>query len=157
MNRPPLSFRPIFRSAAAIALVIGLSMSATAQDMAPEFGAEPASPMAGMFSNLNPANWKMPNFKSMLPGQEEKARIVEKKDGLFAEVKKSASTSWAKTKEVFNPQKLNPVNFFPASSRTESIDEEPKPGFFRSLFTPAPAQEPQTETVQDFLKQSRPN
>ncbi|MGB7324363.1 MAG: hypothetical protein WBD31_05790 [Rubripirellula sp.] len=145
------------RSMLAVAAIIGFSISASAQDMVPEFGAEPASPTAGMFSNLNPANWKMPDFKAMLPGQDEKARIVEKKDGLFSEVKKSASNSWAKTKAVFNPQKLNPVNFLPASSRTETTGEEAKPGFFRSLFMPAPIEEPRTETVQDFLKQSRPN
>ncbi len=145
------------RTIALATAIIGFSMSASAQDMAPELGAEPPSPMAGMFSNLNPANWTMPDFKGMLPGREEKARIVEKKDGLFTEVRKTASTSWSRTKEVFNPQKLNPVNFLPASSRTASPAQEAKPGFFKSLFTPAPPEPERVETVQDFLKQSRPN
>ncbi|QDT03135.1 hypothetical protein K227x_15160 [Rubripirellula lacrimiformis] len=146
------------RALIAITAIVGLSLSASAQDMAPELGEEPASPMAGMFSGLNPANWTMPNFKEMLPGQQEKARIVEKKDGLFTEVKQTATRSWTKTKEIFNPQKLNPVNYLPASSKTPSSStEETKPGFFRSLFMPAePVAEP-TPTVQDFLKQSRPS
>ncbi len=155
--------RKMLRSTLGLAVMIGLSTvvisgNVVAQDMAPEIDEEPAVPMAGMFSALNPANWTMPDFKGMLPGNEEKTRIKQKKDGLFTEVKQSAGKSWTKTKEVFNPQKLNPVNYFPASSRTPSEpEEEAKPGFFRSLFMPAPVEEPKTETVQDFLKQSRPN
>lgn len=115
------------------------------------------SPMAQMLSGLNPANWKMPNFKSLLPGKEEKTRIKQKKDGLLSEVTQTASSSWTKTKQVFNPQKLNPINYFPASARTPSSNQpEPQPGFFRSMFFPPSEPVKENETVTDFLRQSRP-
>ena len=115
------------------------------------------SPMGRLVSGLNPANWTMPNFRSILPGQEEKARIKKKKDGLFTEVSGTAANSWAKTKEIFNPQKLNPARMFPASARTPSSREDSKePGFFQSLFSPQPP-EREVTTVNDFLKQSRPS
>ncbi len=115
------------------------------------------TPIGRMVSGLNPMNWKMPNFREMLPGQEEKTRIKKKKDGLFDEVTQTASRSWNRTKEVLNPQKLNPVNFFQTSARTPSTQtEKAEPGFFRSLFTPA--EEPDDNaTVTDFLRQSRPS
>ena len=119
------------------------------------------TPMGRFVSGLNPANWtmpqwKMPDFKSIMPGQAEKTRIKKKKDGLFSEVKSTASNSWTKTKEVFDPQKLNPARMFPASTRTPSKTTEPaKPGFFRSLFAPKP-EEKEVSTVTDFLRQSRP-
>jgi hypothetical protein len=116
------------------------------------------TPIGRMVSGLNPMNWKLPNFREMLPAQEEKARIKKKKDGLFDEVTQTASRSWNRTKAVLNPQKLNPINFFPASARTPSSKQTQKaePGFFRSLFTPA---EPPADnsTVTDFLRQSRPS
>lgn len=121
------------------------------------------SPMGKMVSGLNPMNWKMPklkmpSFKEMLPGQEEKARITKKKDGLFSEVGKTASNSWSRTKAALNPQKLNPVNFFTASARTpsEPEPEKKKPGFFHSLFNPGAAEAQDDATVTDFLSQSRP-
>jgi hypothetical protein len=119
-----------------------------------------ASPAARMLHAMNPVNWRMPqmpNFRDLLPGQDEKARIKKKKDGLVGEVGKTATNSWNKTKQVLNPQKLNPINYFPASSRTPaaSPNEEKKPGFFGSLFGPPPPEEDE-ETVTDFLKQSRP-
>ena len=114
------------------------------------------SPMTRLVNGLNPANWKMPDFRSILPGQEEKTRIKKKKDGLMSEVTTTASNTWTKTKEVFDPQKLNPARMFPASARTPSKREEStKPGFFRSLFTPDPP-EKDVSTVTDFLRQSRP-
>jgi len=116
------------------------------------------TPIGRMVSGLNPMNWQMPNFRDMLPAQEEKARIKKKKDGLFDEVTQTASRSWNRTKQVLNPQKLNPVNFFPASARTPSSKQTKKaePGFFRSLFTAA--EEPNDNaTVTDFLRQSRPS
>lgn len=117
----------------------------------------PPTPMQRLVNGLNPANWTMPNFRSILPGQDEKARIKKKKDGLFTEVSDTAANSWAKTKEMFNPQKLNPARMFPASARTPSSREASnKPGFFQSLFSPQPA-EKEVTTVNDFLKQSRPS
>lgn len=125
---------------------------ATAQE------AEPATPFGQMVSKLNPANWTMPNFRGLLPGQDEATRIKTRKDGLVTEVKQSASNSWKKTKEVFNPQKLNPANYF--STASARMDDEPvaetKPGFFSSLFTPKEVETEKTSTVQDFLKQDRP-
>jgi hypothetical protein len=116
----------------------------------------PPTPMQRIVNGLNPANWRMPDFRSLLPGQEEKVRIKKKKDGLFTEVSDTAANSWAKTKEMFNPQKLNPARMFPASARTPSSREDAnKPGFFQSLFSPQPP-EKEVTTVNDFLKQSRP-
>ena len=137
--------------AASLALSIAISSSSTGIVSAQE-GAAPMGP-------LNPANWKMPSFKmpsfqGLMPGNDEKARIKKKKDGLFQEVTKTATNSWTKTKEVFNPAKLNPTNFFTASSRTPA--KEKSPGFFSSLFSPAP-QPRQTGSVTDFLSQDRPN
>lgn len=114
------------------------------------------------FGALNPANWrmpemKMPSFKTLMPQAEEKARITKKKDGLFSEVGQTASNSWNRTKQMFNPQKLNPVRFMTASSRTPSESKtETKPNFFQALFAPAPPPK-STETVTDFLGQDRPN
>lgn len=117
----------------------------------------PPTPMQRIAHGLNPANWTMPDFRSLLPGQDEKARIKKKKDGLFTEVSETASNSWTKTKEMFNPQKLNPARMFPASARTPSSNEAAnKPGFFQSLFAPKPA-EKEVSTVNDFLRQSRPS
>ena len=122
-----------------------------------------ATSTGSMASGLNPMNWrmpqwKMPNFRELLPAQEEKAAIKKKKDGLFDEVTQTASRSWNRTKKALNPQKLNPVNFFPASARMPSSNrqEEAKPGFFRSLFTPSEAPADSSSTVSDFLSQSRP-
>jgi len=122
---------------------------------------EQPSTVGKLVHGLNPLNWsmpqwKMPDFRSILPDREEKTRIKKKKDGLFSEVTKTASNSWEKTKAAFDPEKLNPIRMFPASARTPSNRSEPKePGFFRSLFTPAP-RENEIETVNDFLRQSRP-
>lgn len=121
------------------------------------------TPIGRMAAGLNPLNWKMPewklpNLRALLPAQEEKASIKKKKDGLVEEVTQTASRSWNRTKKALNPQKLNPVNFFPASARMPSSNSTQKtePGFFRSLFMPPPP-EPDNATVTDFLRQSRPS
>ncbi len=119
--------------------------------------------MGQFFSNLNPMNWqmpqmKMPDFRSMLPGQEEKTRIIQKKDGLMNDVKTTASNSWQKTKEVLDPKKLNPMNLFPASPTPTTTSGTQQPGFFSSLFAPGKPvqQEPQEiATVGDFLAQPK--
>ena len=141
-----------------LTMLLALDLSTASADTVVE-----PSPLGQMASGLNPANWKMPewkmpSFQQMLPSQDEKARITKKKDGLFSEVGKTASNSWKKTKQALNPQKLNPVRFFQASSRT-NVAPKPKstkPGFFSSLFSPR-QEEPQSTTVSDFLQQSRPN
>lgn len=149
--KTPPSRQRMIAFVATIALSVVLQLSSSTVASAQDGGAAPLGP-------LNPANWKMPSFKmpsfgNLMPGSDEKARITKKKDGLFQEVGQSASNSWKKTKEVFNPQKLNPTKFFTASSRTPA---EKKPGFFSSLFTPQPA-EKDSGTVTDFLRQDRPN
>lgn len=144
-----IAFAAIF---SLITAVMATSGDAIAQD------AQPTTPFGQMASKLNPANWTMPNFRGLLPGQDETTRIKTRKEGLVTEVKQSASNSWKKTKEVFNPQKLNPANYF--STASTRIDEEPvgepKPGFFSSLFMPKEPVQEKTSTVQDFLKQERP-
>jgi hypothetical protein len=116
------------------------------------------SAVGQMASNLNPMNWRMPqwkkpSFKAMLPAKDEQAQLKKKKDGLFSEVGKTASNSWTRTKEV-----LSPTNFFTASARKPEPEpeEEPKPGFFHSLFNPTPEEEQEDATVTDFLSKSRP-
>lgn len=119
--------------------------------IAPNYGPNQTAPSA--LGRLNPANWKMPQFKMpsmgrILPGQQEKDRIIEKKDGLFGEVSNTAKASWKRTTEALNPMKM-----FTAGNRTSQKTEQ-KPGFFKRLFTP-----PQTNstpaTVTEFLKQDR--
>ena len=135
---------------AAVALALAVSQNAMADEVVKE------SPMATFARNLNPANWKMPNFRTLLPGQDEKARITKKKDGLVSEVSQTASNSWNKTKQMFSPERMNPARMFTASARTPSTKEKSdKPGFFRSLFAP-PEPEP-SSTVTEFLRQSRPS
>ena len=139
----------------AIATILTVDLSTASADTTVE-----PSPLGKVASGLNPANWKMPewkmpSFNGLLPSQDEKARITKKKDGLFSEVGRTASNSWSKTKEAFNPQKLNPVNFFQASARTNVTPAERKPGFFSSLFSPGQEEKSDT-TVGDFLSQSRP-
>ena len=126
-------------------------------------------PFTRMAKGLNPANWtmpkfempsfnapRMPSFKTMLPGQEEKRRIVKKKDGLVDEVSKTASNSWDRTKDAFNPMKLASWRPF-SGDETAARPAEPKsPGFFSSLFQAPPPQE-QPTTVTDFLGQNKLN
>ncbi len=140
--------------AAGLAFVLGANTSMADHPVKP-------SPVGQMVETLNPVNWRMPKwqmpkFSGILPAKEEKVRIKKKKDSLFDEVKQTASKSWQRTKEVFNPQKLNPTRFLPASAKMPS-SKPPKdePGFFGSLFAPPPA--PQNpRTVTDFLGQEKP-
>ena len=97
---------------------------------------------------LSPSNWKMPSMRSVLPGQDEQDRIIERKDGLMTEVAGSAQSSWQRTKSA-----LNPMNILPAGNR-QPASETKKPGFFSRLFSP-PAPEQTPGTVTDFLKQDR--
>ena len=115
---------------------------------------EPVGPTTWgqFFSTLNPMNWKMPNFRSMLPQTEEKARIKKKRESLVEEMGKTASSSWTRTRNA-----LSPSNFFTTSAKSPAQTTPPndKPGFFRSLFAP-PVPPDENETVSGFLKQSRP-
>ena len=112
---------------------------------------------------MNPLNWKMPkikmpNFKNLLPSKTEQAAINEKKDGLFDQVGKTASSSWSKTKTALSPKNLNPDRFFTASSKSavqRSPVKEKKSGFWSKLLRPWPEKEPEQKTVTDFLRQPR--
>jgi hypothetical protein len=119
--------------------------------------ATPVSPFGQMVNSLNPANWKMPSFQGLMPQTQEKAKIKKKKDGLVDEVGKTASSSWNRTKEAFNPQKLNPANFFTASAKSpaDTTPAPKKPGFFQSLFSPSVPQD-ENATMSGFLNQDRP-
>lgn len=122
---------------------------------------EPPSAMQRFATRINPMNWTMPNFRSIMPSQDEKDRVDEKKDSLLDEISATASRSWTKTKEVFDPSRYNPKKIFPASSRTPSSRSpygRPKDedrGFWSSLFAPDPPSKPITD-VNDFLRQSKP-
>ncbi|GAA4470089.1 hypothetical protein [Novipirellula rosea] len=134
-----------------IALVLAFNIN-TAKAQSPS--SDSSMPTMGEFmSGLNPMNWKMPNFKSLLPGQDETARIKQKKEGLVSEVTQSASRSWQRTKEVLDPRRL-----MPAPSTTPKDDS---PGFFASMFGGAKsAEEIEAErvaTVSDFLAQPKLN
>ncbi len=120
--------------------------------------ATPTTPFGRMVHGLNPANWKMPTFSGLLPQQEEKARLTKKKDSLVDEVGQTASNSWNRTKTALNPQRLNPVRFFTASAATPATptQQEQKPGFFSSLFSPSAPPEKTSTTTSDFLSQPRP-
>src|SRR6056297_666108 len=100
-----------------IAMVASSSAGVHGQEVS---DATAPSALSQMLHGMNPVNWKLPDLRQVLPGNQEQARIKEKKDGLFSEVGKATSNSWNKTKQMFNPQKLNPVRFLPASSRTPS-------------------------------------
>jgi len=124
-------------------------------DLQAEERATPSA-MQRFASGMNPVNWKMPDFGSIFPSQEEQERVKEKKESFFSEVSATASKSWAKTKEVFSPSRYNPTKFFSASHRSKGPQTTRKePGFWSSLFTTEP--EPQEiNNVNDFLRQSRP-
>jgi len=114
-----------------------------------------------MASRLNPANWTMPKLRmpkmpSLLPGQEDRTRIVKKRDNLLTDVSDTAKRSWQRTKETLNPARLNPMNLFAGNSDTPASTNTPKkPGFFSSLFAPPEPQE-RVASVSDWLKQERP-
>ena len=140
------------RPASLLALGISLCLWSGTQRISAQETAEPTT-FGQFFSSLNPANWKMPSFRSMLPQTEEKARIKKKRESLVDEVGKTASSSWTRTRAA-----LNPANFFTTSAKSPSpsAPTADKPGFLQSLFAP-PVPPDENETVSGFLKQSRPS
>ncbi|MEO9930663.1 hypothetical protein [Rhodopirellula bahusiensis] len=130
-------------------------------------GAEPGA-FSKMAQTLNPANWKMPSMPktpsfrmpTFLVPNADQDRIVERKDGLMTDVKNTASASWQRTKETFNPARLNPMNMF-AGAGTEKApaSESDSPGFFSSMFgapKAATGPEERVANVNDFLDLQRP-
>lgn len=142
MNTRKLSYRIFVGVVAVMVLWAASATSASAQDV------EKPSAFSQMTSKLNPANWKMPSFSSVLPKTNEKERIIERKDSFVDEVTGTAKNSWQRTKAALNPMKL-----LPAGNKTPS-PEKKEPGFFSRLFSP-PAASQNSETVTDFLKQDR--
>lgn len=130
-------------------------------------GAEPGA-FSKMAQTLNPANWKMPSMPkapafrmpSFLVPNEDQDRIVERKNGLMTDVKTTASKSWQRTKETFNPARLNPMNMFAGTgTETKSTSQSDSPGFFSSMFgapQAAPGPEERVANVNDFLDLERP-
>lgn len=128
---------------------------------------EPTNPFAKMAQGLNPANWKAPSMPkapkfrlpSFLVPQDEQNRIVERKDGLMTDVKNTASRSWQRTKETFNPAKLNPMNMFAGMSGPPK-EKSSSPGFFSNMFGGGAAANPGPEervaNVNDYLSLPRP-
>lgn len=144
MHTTKTAYRFLVATVAVIVLWAASITAASAQDV------EPSAPSAipGFVSKLNPANWKMPSFGSILPKTSEKDRIIERKDSLVTEMTGTAKNSWTRTKAALNPMKL-----LPAGNKTPS-PETKKPGFFSRLFSP-PADSQNSGTVTDFLKQDR--
>ncbi|MEM8666407.1 MAG: hypothetical protein AAGG48_02755 [Planctomycetota bacterium] len=138
------------------AMVIGLDVSHSVADELIK-----PSPAARLARGLNPTNWQMPKWKlpdvrSLLPNNDEKARIKKKKDGFFDEVGKTASNSWNKTKAAFQPENLSPMRMFPASARTPSQTTESKRGFWKSLLSPWPEEPEPSSDINQWFNQPRP-
>jgi hypothetical protein len=143
-------------------VVVALSLFVAVIAAAPTLSGDeyqPQTPVGRMMKGLNPANWKMPTLKTFMPGQDDKDRIIKRKDGLVTDVKQTASRSWAKTKETFNPMRLIPGGLFAGDSQAAPKSSEPvqKAGFFSSLMGNAQTDVEQTSgSVNDFLNQNRP-
>ena len=145
------------RRASFVVLLVAFAAAAESSALAQQY--EPPT-IGQFFSNLNPANWrmpKMPTFRSLMPNNDERTAIRKKKDGLFGEVGKTASNTWNRTREALSPQKLNPVRFMPASARKPSdvARQQQKPGVLGSLFAPPPEPE-KPQSVPDWMNQPRP-
>ena len=140
------------------------STFATAPVQADEYA--PQTPVGRMMQGLNPANWKMPQFKmptikSIMPGQEDKDRIIQRKNGLVDEVKGTAMRSWAKTKETLNPMRLIPSSFMGGSNDGQQPVKQTG-GFFSNLLGGGSSNLAEPSAVQpasgvnDFLNMSKP-
>ncbi|TWT68444.1 hypothetical protein Pan14r_06890 [Crateriforma conspicua] len=164
---PPYRFQQTTcRCIAIAALAFGICVNATvanAQESSSVFSGDsataPAPTFGEMASKMNPMNWQMPKFKmpsfsGVMPGQEDKDRIIKKKDSLFSDVGATAKRSWTRTKEVLNPARLNPMNMFAGNASKPVTTETKKPGFFGSLFA-QPEPEEKVATVGEFLSQDR--
>lgn len=155
-----------------VALFAGIVMCDVQRASAQSAVTPPTTPVSeqqpGMMTRfaqtLNPVNWKVPGGGFRLPNfmvaRQDQDRIIERKDGLMSDVRGTASRSWARTKEVFNPARLNPMNMLAGPQDPAQNTSAPKsesPGFFRSLFSP-PASQPEERVagVNDFLGLQRP-
>jgi len=109
---------------------------------------------------VNPINWKMPSFRlpNFLVPNNEQDRIVQRKNTLVQDIKDTSSRSWQRTKQIFNPARLNPMNLLAGPDAGGSRADDPnKPGFFSSLLSPVPSEPTErVATVNEFLGQERP-
>ena len=152
----PQSRSIVLAASLAVAAVVCMP-AALSQTTAQEY--EPQTPVGRMMKGLNPANWKMPTMKTFMPGQEDKDRIIQRKDGLMTDVKETAARSWTKTKQTLNPMRLIPTGLFSGGdqSATETSQGVEKAGFFGSLLgTPKSEVQQTSGTVDDFLRQNKP-
>jgi len=139
---------------AATLVMLAFGSPASAQPSVDGTGSQPG-PFGQMMQGLNPANWRMPEFKlpkmsNFLPTPKEKKRVIEKKDGFVDEVSKTAKNSWRRTKETLNPMRLMPAGF--KQNRQTQPAPKKQGGFFSGLF--GPRESPQkSSTPSEFLKQ----
>ncbi|TWT89185.1 hypothetical protein [Neorhodopirellula pilleata] len=118
------------------------------------------SALSKVAQKINPVNWKMPSLRlpNFLVPNTEQDRIVQRKNGLVQDVKETSAKSWQRTKQIFNPARLNPMNLLAGPNGADTTPKDPdKPGFFSSLLSPGPAEPTErVATVNEFLGQERP-
>ncbi len=142
------------RTLAMLSLAFVFAISSASSSFAQQSGAPPSSSAP---SKLNPMNWKMPSFHmpEFLVPNDDQERIVQRKNTLVGDIKSTSSKSWQRTKAIFNPARLNPMNMF--AGPTPPPGHQKKPGFFSSLLSPStPEPEERVATVNQFLNQDRP-
>ncbi|MCD0463739.1 hypothetical protein [Roseiconus lacunae] len=140
-----------FAAAVFATLLVFAPSPSFAQESAPEL--PPANPVSQVMTNLNPMNWKMPSFGSILPTKDEKDRVITKKNNLVTEVSTTAKQSWQRTKETLNPMRLIPAGFRQNSTTTQPAQTQKSEGFFSKLLSPFPEKKDPEPTVTDWLKQ----
>ena len=127
----------------------------------------PQTPVGRMMQGLNPANWKMPEFKmptiqNLMPGQDDKDRIIERKNGLVDEVKGTAMRSWTKTKETLNPMRFLSGGLMGGTSDGQQPVQQTG-GFFSNLLSGGsqavaePSAVQPASGVNDFLNMTKPS
>ena len=146
----------IKRTCLLVSLVIGLvALSADTVSAQQE-----PSMVSKVAQKMNPVNWKMPSFRlpNFLVPNNEQDRIVQRKNTLVQDIKDTGSRSWQRTKQIFNPARLNPMNLLAGPNEAQTAPADPdKPGFFSSLLSPKPAEPAErVATVNEFLGQERP-
>lgn len=164
-NGSSLSLQTLASARLWIGLVILIGVLMTPEQAIAQSGVVPttsSTPTFGeMAAKLNPANWKMPamkmpKFGDLLPGQDDRTRIVKKKDNLLTDVTDTAKRSWRKTKQTLDPGRLNPMKLFAGPSATGGATAKPKqPGFFQSLFAAPESTERVARTPSEFVGQQR--
>ncbi len=133
-------------AAAAVTIVLGISLGSTSSATADE-----PSALAKAGEAMNPMNWSMPKWKKPqwnFLSKPEPPRITKKDENVFSTVSRKTASGWNKTKQA-----LSPSNLFPAS-QTKSAPVDESPGFFSSMFPPK-AEPKKISTPNDFLSLPR--